>query len=304
MWGSSLAMVVTALACGPIEPPGEQEARPELAQVEQSACSVISCGNLEAASTVEPDCNTRYAISAYNCGVRKRDCDGQRLTNRNAAWTESREYHPVALNGYHNIKDGGGGHMGWLNTTRVRINYGQAKNINNVQHFYVWAVSTDVGSRSGWLDYRAFSDWACLSTYFHERNHHTPANGAEQAYTLVPANNAAWLDAYGNALNIQASQPCSGSEANVTHYLARPGNLVNLSWVIPGFDLGTFSNETVRNDQNVPFYRYTSIGAISIPLYYCMNGSASQGQNSGRTLSFYYGRIGGVRGWMATPNLR
>src|ERR1044071_3456595 len=128
-WVPLLVSAVVMQACGPQSesPEVRRDMAEPVEQLEQNACGLIDCGALEAASTVEPDCNTRSAGSPYNCGVRKRSCDGQRLTNRNAAWTEDRTLHPVSLNGYHNIKDGGGGHLGWLTSSRVHINYGQAK---------------------------------------------------------------------------------------------------------------------------------------------------------------------------------
>jgi hypothetical protein len=175
------------------------------------------------------------------------------------------------------------------------INYGQRKVIDGQSLVYTWSSHTASGGMSGWIPESKIQNQALLDARSPTTNLPDPGKGDYDAIWLVTGgDNAAYA-----GLKVDNDQ--SGSGENATDYMLRPGNVINVTYNVPGFSLGGFSVDSMPVGSI--FRRSLGVDEIDIPLYPA--GSATP---TNKSMHFIYGHIDdGVSrrfGWIAKEALK
>jgi hypothetical protein len=170
--------------------------------------------------------------------------------------------------------------------------------LHGTKKVLAFAVATDVGARTGWINESAIGRDLSFMPTVRGRD----PGGSFSTWHLVPADNSPYLDSTGSSLKVVKT---CGSGRNATDYLSRNGH-ANLIFNLPGHSppLGSGTIDSYPNDTRMIFRRAQRQASIARPLYSCASGRPVK---VSRTLRFLYGRMEGAStrfGWIAMPNVR
>ncbi|HTE55004.1 MAG TPA: hypothetical protein VK698_29325 [Kofleriaceae bacterium] len=196
------------------------------------------------------------------------------------------------------LEDSLGDVIGTVTASSTRLNFGQRRVLHGTPKVMAFAVGTDVGARSGWINESAIGRDLSFMPTVRGRD----PGGSSSTWHLVVSDNSPYLDSAGNSLKVVKT--CE-SGRNATDYLGRNGH-VNLIFNLPGYSpaLGSGTIDSYPNDTGIRFHRASAQHSIDRPLYSCASGSP---RRVSRTLSFLYGTFEGAStrfGWVAMPNVR
>jgi hypothetical protein len=205
--------------------------------------------------------------------------DNDRLRNKYAGGVQ------FTLEPGTHLYTGFAGDRGAIVSKQVRINYGQRKTLMGAPFVYVVGVSLADGTgASGWVPESAIAEDI---GYMHTVRAGDPGQGD---YATVFTITGGDLAAYGD---LKVNPHVTEAHQAATDYLARPGNVVNFCYNLPG--AGGASDDTFAI--GAPFYRSRGVDHVDIPLYY-PNGTVRVGH-----LTFVYGHVGSRYGWIARDAL-
>ncbi|MCB9597075.1 MAG: hypothetical protein H6719_30405 [Sandaracinaceae bacterium] len=193
------------------------------------------------------------------------------------------------------LYDGVGSVRGVVRDGQVRINHGQRKRLAGQTMVYVWAVRLEEGfSASGWVPEAALVHRRTLRRRMPTVRLPNPGRGHYQARWTVTGGDPAH---YGD---LTVTRGYRGDGRRATDYLMRPGDVVNLTYNVPGRELGGYNVDTFR--PGVTFRRARGVQQLAVPLY------RQGGTTAVDHLHFIYGYVhdGTQRryGWMAREALR
>jgi hypothetical protein len=177
----------------------------------------------------------------------------------------------------------------------AKINYGQRKTIGGQTVVYTWASHTTSGGMSGWIPEAKVQNSTLLETRDPTIRLPDPGQGDYDAIWLITGGDPA---AFAN-LKVDSNQSANGE--NATDYLLRPGNVVYVTFNVPGFSLGGYAVDSVPIGS--VFRRSLGVEEIDIPLY--PPGSSTP---TNKSMHFIYGSVDdGVAkrfGWIAKEAMR
>jgi hypothetical protein len=204
---------------------------------------------------------------------------------------------PIAGSG-HVLEDSLGDVIGTVTSRSTRLNWGQRRVLHGTRKVLAFAVGTDKGARSGWINESAIGRDLSFIPGVRGRD----PGGTFSTWHIVASDNAPFLDSRGQSLKVVRT---CGAGRNATDYLGRNGH-VNLIFNLPGYDppLGSGTMDSYPNDTRLRFRRAQNQQSIARPLFSCATGSPVR---TSRTLSFLYGTVEGAStrfGWIAMPNVR
>ncbi|MBL8678086.1 MAG: hypothetical protein JNK05_02930 [Myxococcales bacterium] len=178
--------------------------------------------------------------------------------------------------------DGLGGVRGVVRDSTVMINFGQRKELRGRTHVYAFAVGLRGGVHaSGWVDQGAIVGPIGRMPTANARN---PGHGDYETDFVITGGDPGEFGTLKVRPNIRLDENVAA-----TDYLARPGNVVNLLYNLPG--LGGVATDTLP--VGAPFRRSLGVLARDLPLY--RPSSATQV----RVMRFVYGHVNGRYGWIA-----
>jgi hypothetical protein len=246
------------------------------------------------------DCATDRAVtchdSAYNCSYPAKRCDPlPRALDRVSRTPEF----PLRGSG-HLVEDSLGNPIGHTaaDVTAVRLNWGQRRTLHGTSKVMAFAVRTDAGTVSGWINTSAIARDLGWMPGVTARD-----SGSDTAvWHVVASDDAPYRDGRGASLKVVAS--CAAG-MNATDYLARNGR-VNLIYNLPGYSdppLGSGTIDVYPVAARMRFYRAEAQHSLGRPLFDCSTG---QPVRTARVLRFLYGYIDGAparHGWIAEPSV-
>ncbi|MDB4968387.1 MAG: hypothetical protein JWN44_4076 [Myxococcales bacterium] len=280
---------------------------PHLSLILGPLLTLAGCGGLadvpmdEDEAALSTDCGTTRAVTCHdspnNCSYPAKRCDPVPRALERASRTAE-----FALDGQpgHVIEDSLGNPLGSVaaDVTSVHLNWGQRRTLHGASKVLAWAVRTDAGTVTGWINESALRHDISWMPSAEARN----PGGAYAAWHVVDSDDTPYRDAGGSSLKVVES--CEAG-MNATDYLARNGR-INLIYNLPGYDnpkLGSGTIDVYPIAARPVFQRADSQSSLGRPLFDCSSGRPVR---SGKTLRFLYGHIQGVadrHGWIAQPNV-
>jgi hypothetical protein len=188
------------------------------------------------------------------------------------------------------ILDGSGNARDRITDGQVMINYGQRKQLPDGRSaVYVWAASTAAGAESGWVPESSITEsLSTMPTVVLD----DPGDGDYAAAYDVTGGDAEIQSRYAGMVLCADTRPCGELPS---HYLLRPGNVVNMVYSRPG--QGGVSDDTYEvGGPPVVFHRAEGVGLLAVPFY---DGQKPAGTAPVGKLTFMYGHIGSRYGWVA-----
>ena len=182
--------------------------------------------------------------------------------------------------------------------TTVRLNWGQRRVLHGTAKVLAWAVRTDAGTVTGWINESAI---ARDLSWMPDAEGRDPG-GAYTTWHVVQSDDAPYRDRTGASLKVVAS--CGGG-MNATDYLVRDGR-VNLIYNLPGYadpPLGSGTIDVYPVAARPRFRRAEAQHSLARPLYDCSSGRPVR---TSKSLRFLYGHIAGAAerpGWIAEPTI-
>lgn len=202
-------------------------------------------------------------------------------------------YFPIRGTG-HVLEDSTGAVIATVTASKTKLNWGQRRTLHGTRKVMAFAVETDQGARSGWINESAIDRDLSFMPSVHDRD-----AGETSTWHLVVRDDNAYRDSLGDSLKVVAD---CGPGRNATDYLPRNGH-VNLIFNLPGYQpaLGSPTIDSYPVDAGLEFHRFTAQHSIARPLYSCRTGEPVKVT---RTLSFLYGYVEADRpGWIAMPDV-
>ena len=221
----------------------------------------------------------RCQLSPYNCRLDSGHGGGHRAYNPR---TRGNTF-PIGRNAA--VRDGTGAIRGRVEDAAVLVNYGQRKKIGGVNQVYAWDPNlTDGTHASGWVRETAL-DHAPVPMPTHRLPN--PGAGDYPTARRVTGGNPARFSDMTHSPNY------SGGGRRASHYLVRPGGVVNLFYNV-GL-MGGISTDTFP--LGVTFKRSQGVRQIEVPMYRLGTRQVVY------RMPFVYGHIdtaaGTSFGWMA-----
>jgi hypothetical protein len=253
-------------------------------------------GALESLST---DCTAARTVvclgSRFDCSYAAARCDDvPRATDRVSKTTDF----PLDGTG-HVVEDSLGNPIGTTTAgaRTTHLNWGQRRVLHGTRKVLAWAVPTDHGAMTGWINGTAIArdlSWMPSATA-------PDPGGTTSTWHLIESDDAPYRDSTGASLKVL---PTCGAGRNATDYLARNGR-VNLIFNLPGYSpaLGSGTVDVYPIAAGLRFDRAEAQPSIARPLWSCASGAPVATK---RVLRFLYGRVEGApdrHGWMAEPAL-
>lgn len=269
--------------------------------------AAAGCGGLadvpmdEDESALSSDCGTARAVTCHdspnNCSYPAKRCDPvPRALDRASRTSE------FALDGQpdHLVEDSLGNPLGHIaaGVTSVHLNWGQRRTLNGTSKVLAWAVRTDAGTVTGWINESALRHDISWMPSAEAR----VTGGPYASWHIIASNDAPYRDARGDSLKVVES--CDAG-MNATDYLMR-NDRVNLTYNLPGYDnpkLGSGTIDVYPVAARAIFRRAESQHSLGRPLFDCSSGRPAR---TSKVLRFLYGHIDGSydrHGWIAEPNV-
>jgi hypothetical protein len=251
-------------------------------------------------AALSTDCATTRAVHCHdsddNCSYAAKLCDPvPRALDRVSRTPDF----PLRGTG-HLVEDSLGNALGRTaaDVASVRLNWGQRRTLHGTPKVLAWAVRTDAGTVTGWINVDAVAHDLSWMPSAQARD----PGGTTATWHLVPSNDAPYRDATGASLKVVAD---CGAGMNATDYLSRNGR-VNVIYNLPGYDdppLGSGTIDVYPDDARLAFARAESQRSLARPLFDCSSGTP---RATGKELRFLYGAVAAAptrHGWVAEPNL-
>jgi hypothetical protein len=249
-------------------------------------------------AALSSDCHTDRVVqcheSANDCSYAAKRCDPvPRALDRVSRTPEF----PLDGGG-HAVEDSLGNVVGRTapGVTTVHLNWGQRRVLHGTSKVLAWAVHTDAGTVTGWINESAIARDLSWMPDVEGRD----PGGSYSTWHVVQSNDAPYRDRTGASLKVVAS--CGGG-MNATDYLVRNGR-VNLIYNLPGYKnppLGSGTIDVYPVAARPLFRRAQAQHSLSRPLYDCASGTPVR---TSKELRFLYGHIVGAAsrpGWIAEP---
>lgn len=217
----------------------------------------------------------RCSLSPYNCRLESGRGGGHRAYNPR---TDGNRF-PIGRNAA--LRDGTGAIRGRVADAAVMVNYGQRRTLMDTVSVYVWNAALEDGGRaSGWVRETALRD---APVPMPTKRLPNPGQGDYPTARRVTGGDPAAFE------DLTHSPDYDGGGRRASHYLARPGGVVNLFYNV-GL-MGGISADTFP--LGVTFHRARGVRQIHVPMYRPGTRQVLY------RMPFVYGQIGGRYGWMA-----
>lgn len=217
----------------------------------------------------------RCSLSPYNCRLESGRGGGHRAYNPRTGGIRF----PIGRNAA--LRDGTGAIRGRVADASVMVNYGQRKSLDGTVSVYVWNAGLESGGgASGWVRETALRD---APVPMPTKRLPDPGRGDYPTARRVTGGDPARFEA------LTHSPDYSGGGRRASHYLARPGGVVNLFYNV-GL-MGGIATDTFPI--GVTFHRAKGVRQILVPMYRLGTRQVLY------RMPFVYGHIGRRYGWMA-----